>query len=313
MAITNNNLRSTDLFLRNGAESLTTKDAGDLIVNDLKRLIEEDNTLQFQIDSIVAGDMYDEITAAALVAKRTASTLAPGKAYKITDLAEPLIVYALAVNKLSFWAYSPTYPQDIIVYNTSDALSANWKIIYREDTINHLIVQGINADWRTTPLFGAGCTKCSVVNWYANTITIGTNCNNIYIDMTLAGENIAIGNSVTKKRLEEGFSNFETSLAIDGLSTIDLIGIKYAGIINMTDASELSSEQIDNITNSSGNHSVTFRPTATMTTTWRDKSISAGNLHLESTPAILLGAKNDEITFEKIGTEYYVKNIENYL
>ena len=320
MAITNNNLRVTTFGRRNQSTLVTYKDIQDYIVNDSKRFVlefqslaAEDVNLQVQIDAIIAGDIYDEITLANLVAKRTAGTLVPAKAYKITDLAEPLIVYAIATNKIGFTAYSPTYPQDKIIFNTSNALSANWKIIYREDTINHLIVQGVNADFRTTPLFGAGCTNCTVVNWNANTITIGANSSNIYIDMTIADQNIAIAASTTNKRLEEGFSNFEATLPIDGLTIIDLTGKKYAGIINMTDASELSSEQIDSIINASGNHPVTFRASATMTTDFRDKTISGGNIRLEGSPTTITGNTRGFATFEKIGVDMAIINTRNYL
>jgi len=125
-----------------------------------------------------------DITYANLVTAIGASTLTPGGFYRITDFAtkhyivdadgtqyttgdgivtgtvEPLIILAVAANKLSGQVYSQTYPQDIIYYDwdsanwltdlsfaTGGVIISGWKgiIIYRRDTIYDNYAPG---DWR---------------------------------------------------------------------------------------------------------------------------------------------------------------------
>jgi len=124
----------------------------------------------------LAGDAYEDfsqdisaedITHTALLAKIAASTLIPGTYYKITDFAsvhtipgttdtntptaEPLIVLAIAVNKLSPVAYSPSFPQDIIYYEATNDQAmvpgCTKGYIYRRiDTVKSI---DIGFDWRS--------------------------------------------------------------------------------------------------------------------------------------------------------------------
>lgn len=300
---------------KTSVESFKNKNIqGYLKAKDIYSIVENIETMNDEINSLISGDIYDEVTAAQLVAKRTASELVPLKAYKITDLSEPLVIYALAINKLGFWAYSPSFPQDAILYNTSDASSTNWKIVYRKDTINSITVDGTDADFRGAVSFiGAGCRNIEIRNRTSNNITLGANCFRLYIDMGVSGNAITVSAGTTDKRLEVGFSNFEESVDINGLSIIDLTGKKHCGIINITSSSESDTETVDSITNASGNHHVIFRPAGTLTLNWRDLGISGGNLKLEVSPTTTDGESLDFIEFEKIGNNLAVTNVRNYL
>src|SRR3990172_7774805 len=92
------------------SEKLSGRDLFE-IIKDLEDINDEVNTHTTQIAAIIAGDIYDEVTTTELLDKINTFTLVPAKAYKLTNLAEPLIVYATATNKIGFWAYSPSYPQ----------------------------------------------------------------------------------------------------------------------------------------------------------------------------------------------------------
>lgn len=226
-----NTFRTARLRRKNLLDEATVRELVWLVLNDFGSVADETNALiavdvnlQAQIDALVAGDIYDEITAAALLAKRTGSTLVPAKAYKITDLAEPLIVYAIATNKIGFRAYSPSYPQDIIIFNTADALTANWYIAYREDTINRLSIEGSNADFRATPVFGANTTNCRIRQYSANGITIGTGCSEIDISLSQfvsgAFKTLAIGNDCLDIRIR-GWYNQNITIG-DTCSDLDI-------------------------------------------------------------------------------------------
>ena len=85
-------------------------------------------------------------TKAQVSSLKTGSKLQRGQIIYISDLAEPLIVSATDVNKIDIVAKSPSFPQDIIYYDTSDANPANWAITYRHDTLKNLSTW---YDWRT--------------------------------------------------------------------------------------------------------------------------------------------------------------------
>jgi len=115
------------------------------------------------VQAVGNGILTENITYANLVLKKSQNVLEPGKFYKITDYqtihvipqtedlntgtTEPLIVQAIANNKIAPQAYSTLYPQDIIIYSlepSSDTrgsyTTSKGIILYREDPTNEVKV-----------------------------------------------------------------------------------------------------------------------------------------------------------------------------
>lgn len=129
-------------------------------------------------------------TRAEILALRTASGLASGQFYLCTDATtadQQLILLATAVNEIDFRAYSPSFEQDVIMYDI-----VNDVIKYRWDTISDISVY---QDLRnlTGLTIGTSCVRIHLESGVTG--SIGNNCTDIKVG---ANSTISIGANSSK-------------------------------------------------------------------------------------------------------------------
>lgn len=132
-----------------------------------------------------------------------------------------------------------------------------------------------------------------------------TNCvmNDIVIDRPNISSQFLTWLTQNFKRLVAGYSNFETTVDITGLTTLDFTGLHIYGIVNLTSTNP--TESLDTFTNFQANHGVTLRPASGLTLTIVH-GVAAWNPRCEGgVNTVLDGTNGDNSTYtDRAGVQY---------
>ena len=182
------------------------------------------------------GSTLESHTLAELQAIKAGNWVVPGQLYFISDLAEPLIICGASTSTFYTNAISPTWPDDIILYDTTYASAGNWVITYRKDTIKNLsayynwrILK--SRRWETAPGNGTFISPidpggCAYLDYY----TFGNNIDQAAHVFAVApdgnGDN-CINISIGAQSWNNVFGHFCSTINIGDASTINMFGNGY--------------------------------------------------------------------------------------
>jgi hypothetical protein len=152
-------------------------------------------------------------------------------------------------------------------------------------------------------------------------VNIGKRTYSVYIDnacyaleLGIQQNNIAIPSNTWRKRIEKGFSNFECTLDITGLTTIDLVNnsisiaggnlaspVAYCGILNLVSSNANETiNKIEGLPNSTAFAPYRLKPESGLSLTIVDKTVAGGTANM------ILNVNN--ITVDGTRSEYAVFN-----
>lgn len=123
----------------------------------------------------------------------------------------------------------------------------------------------------------------------------------IHTDIPVNLSNFRISAPIRSKVIMDGYSTFEATLSITGLTTIDIVAVSYAGIIFLTSTN--ATETINIIDNSLTNHPYKFEPETGLIVTFDNTlqaALAADGELLMPADADIDGTKDEFIVFEQV-------------
>jgi len=179
------------------------------------------------IESIGGGGsatvLQEDITYAALLAKKVAGTLAKGQQYKITDyktlnagVVETLVLTATSVNTFDVRVQSVEFPKDILEYDINGAgAGGSGLITYRKDDLNNSVYY----DFRKIATFGSNAQQCSIKNGSSSNV-FGNNA--FSIDVGFLSSSNSIGLNMASIIIRDYVNNLNiASLALVKYLTVE--------------------------------------------------------------------------------------------
>jgi len=187
------------------------------------------------IESIGGGGsatvLQEDITYAALLAKKVAGTLAKGQQYKMTDyktlnagVVETLILTATSINTFDVRVQSVGFPKDVLEYDINGAgAGGSGLITYRKDDLNNSACY----DFRKIATFGSNAQQCSLKSGSSSNV-FGNNA--FSIDIGFSSYSNFIGLNMTSIIIRDYVNN----LNIASLAQIKYLTVEsgnYTGLI----------------------------------------------------------------------------------